>query len=102
MTMVQRQGLELLLGVLPLLAVCAVWRLLSGRMRLGRTGVGAIAWCLTALLVVVGVIGLLPTGILVLPLGALLVVACARGHGIVQRERVQAPHVQRTRASRAR
>ena len=77
-TMVAVNGARVLVVLaLPVVAVALVWGSLTWQRRHGRTGAGALAWTVVALLGAMSVLALLSIGILIVPLVVLLAVACA-------------------------
>jgi len=78
-TLVQENGLRVLMPIcVPLLAVGVVTFSLWRRRKQVRSGAGALAWMLTALLAGFTLVSMLTIGLFVLPVTVLVIVACAR------------------------
>jgi hypothetical protein len=65
---------------LPLLAVTVVAGALTARRRRGHTGAGPVAWTATGLVIVGSTLGILTVGPFLIPVAALVSVACVRAN----------------------
>ena len=78
-TLVEQHGLTVFIAVsVPLVTVGLVSVVLARRLQAGKPGAGPLAWGLASLLAVIGLLGVLPGGILVPPVGFLLLLACVQ------------------------